>query len=374
MKIMSSRREILQALIAAPLLAACHVPVKPLAGPAALRMTLTGQALMAHPLCADPYDGLSDIIAEITRGDISLTDLEVAIKTPASGTPTRNNGFLHAASPTVLNCLREMGFDSLALSNNHAWDLNTAGVLATRDAVAAAGLAHAGTGANLGEASAPGTWQGKSRVALVAAASGKIPDGAAATDARPGVNELRLSDTDEVNPGDSYRILAAIESAALDADYAVMYLHNHQWGDDMTRTRLWVRNFGKDCVDAGADVFFCHGAPLLHGIEMFRGKPLLYGLGSLVFHSRTPIGYYPAEVWQSAIVHLSFAGGALSQMEIIPVSLNETGDDPAQLLQTRGRPRIASGTVGADILGRLSAKSVDLGTSLRIDGNRATLA
>jgi len=361
----TNRRTMLKALGAAPLLAAC--------GPPQLRMTLTGQALMEHPLCQDPYDGFAAVAAEIQRGDVAITDLEVAIKTPASGSPTRDSGFLHAAKPVVLKCLRDMGFDMLALSNNHAWDLGTAGVLATRDAVTAAGFTAAGTGANLREASAAGIWNQATSVALVAAASGKIRDGAAATPDRAGVNELRLLAGDEVNAEDQDRYLAALEAAALQSDYVVAYLHNHQWGDDMTRTRPWVRDFARRCVEAGADVFVSHGAPLLHGIEIYRGKPLLHGLGSLVFHSRTPSGYYPAEVWQSAIVQLGFAAGDLVQFEVVPVSLNELGDDPSRPLQTRGRPRIASGKQGHEILTRLVQKSAALGTVLRIEGDRAVL-
>lgn len=368
-----SRRNIIQALGAATLLAACQLPGGPKARGTSLRMTLAGQALMEYPLCREPYAGFADIVAEIQRGDVAFTDLEVAIRTPASGKPTRDNGFLHAASPDVLDCLRDMGFDLLALSNNHAWDLGTAGVLATRDAVTAAGFAAAGTGENLAAASAAGIWRRHGGVALVAAASGKLHDGAAATADRAGVNELRLGSDDVVDADDRDRILASIAAAARASGHVIAYLHNHQWGDDMARTRQWVRQFARDCVTAGASVFASHGAPLLHGIEIYQGKPLLHGLGSLVFHSRTEMGYYPAEVWQSAIVQLAFDDGELVQLEAVPVSLNERGDDAARALQTRGRPRIASGIEADAILARLLRLSAELGTRLRIDGNRAVL-
>ena len=370
-----SRREVLQIIASLPLCARASLaaPAGPAASRPPLSMTMTGQALIKHPLCAAPYDGFAEVVAEIQRGDLAFTDLEVAIRTPQSGAPTRNNSFLHATSPVVLACLRDMGFDLLALSNNHAWDLGTAGILATRDAVADAGFAHAGTGANLDEASAAGIWVGAARVALVSMASGKIVEGGAATGDRPGVNEIRLSDDDIVDPQDHYRVVGSIEKAASQSDYVIAYLHNHQWRGDMTVTRKWVRDFAKDCADAGADAFVSHGAPLLHGIEMFRGKPLMYGLGSLIFHSSTEPGYYLPEVWQSAIVHLDFGGDGLDRLTAIPVALNEIGDDAEDLLETRGRPRIASGDTGAFILERLRQRSAELGTELRIDGGRLLL-
>jgi poly-gamma-glutamate synthesis protein (capsule biosynthesis protein) len=266
-----------------------------------------------------------------------------------------------------------MGFDLLALSNNHAWDLGTEGILATRDAVIAAGFTAAGTGANLTAASAAGVWPRHGGVALVAAASGKLHDGAAATADRAGVNELRLDSNDVINAADRDRMLESIASAAHECSYVIAYLHNHQWGDDMRRTRPWVRQFARDCVAAGASVFVSHGAPLLHGIEMHMGKPLLHGIGSLVFHSRTAPGYYRAEVWQSAIVQLAFDGGELIQLEVVPVSMNEYGEVAARPLQTRGRPRIATGSEAETLLTRLARLSADFGTELRIDGNRAVL-
>lgn len=370
-----SRRDVLRAIASLPLFAKAGFAAQK--GPAVSRpplsMTLTGQALMKHPLCDAPYAGFAEVIAEVQRGDLAFTDLEVAIRTPQSGAPTRNNSFLHETSPVVLECLRDIGFDLLALSNNHAWDLGTAGILATRDAVADAGFAHAGTGANLDEASAAGIWEGEARVALVSMASGKIVEGGAATENRPGVNEVRLSDDDVVDPDDHYRVVRSIEKAAAESDYVIAYLHNHQWRGDMTVTREWVRNFAKDCAIAGADVFVSHGAPLLHGIEMFQGKPLMYGLGSFVFHSHTEPGYYLPEVWQSAIVHLDFDGDGLDQLTVIPIALNEIGDDAKHHLETRGRPRIASGGKGAYILQRLRQRSAELGTDLRIDSGRLLL-
>ena len=336
------------------------------------RITLAGQALMTHPLCGDRYEGLDAVISELRRGQVAFTDLEIAIRTPASGVPTREGGFLHTASSDVLDCLRAMGFNLLALSNNHAWDLGTEGVLATRAAVAAAGFGFAGTGEDLAAASEPGFVEAGATVGLVAMATGKIRDGASATPARAGVNELRFADG-RLDEEDVARNLAAIAAASDRAEYVIAYLHNHQWGEDMAVTKPWARDFARRCVDAGAQLFASHGAPLLHGIELYRGRPLLHGLGSLVFHSRTAPGHYPPEVWESAIVHCDFEDGLLRALEVVPVVLNELGDDPARHLETRGRPRIASGDDRRRVLGRLAGLSSALGAELRVDGATAVL-
>jgi poly-gamma-glutamate capsule biosynthesis protein CapA/YwtB (metallophosphatase superfamily) len=330
------------------------------------RLTFCGQLLIAHDVCAANYDGFDAVVRELKRGDVVFSDLETPIRTPASGAPTRDNEFFHVAGLTELRCVREMGFGLLALSNNHAWDLGTPGILATRDAVAAEGFAFAGTGENVAAATRHGALRD---VALVAMATGKIREGAAATPARPGVNELRLGPNLRLNNEDTARNLDAIRAAAREARIVIAYLHNHEWGEDMSIVQPWSREWARACIDAGATLFVSHGAPLLRAIEVHRSRPIFHGLGSLIFHSRTKIGHYPSIVWESAIVHCEFAEGA-TRVEIVPIVLNERGDDPQHQDETRGRPRIARGADAQRILERLAAISAEMGTPIVIRDER----
>jgi len=337
-------------------------------------LTLTGQALIAHDLCKTAYPGLAEVIAEVRRGDVALTDLETAILTSTSGSPTREGEFLHAAGTDELRCLRAFGFDMLALANNHAWDFGSAGVLATRQAALEAGFVTAGSGVNLVEAcQAARLATPDQTVALVSMAVGKIRDGGAATATRPGINELRLASPGVPDDSDVKRMLAAIDEAAGSAK-VVVCLHNHDWGDDMRDTQPWTRTFARRCIDAGASAFFAHGAPLLHGIELHRGAPIFYCLGSLIFHSRTAPGHYPPDVWESVIAHLHYRDNRLAQIELVPIELNETGDDRARQNESRGRPRIATGDAAQRILSRMQARSATFGTPLRIAGERGWIS
>lgn len=372
MRFSPPRRRLLKYLLAAPVLTLPGLTLaQGAASNATVRVTLAGQALMKYPVCQAPYEGLQDVIAQLRRGDVIFTNLEVPIRTSASGSPTRDTEFFHAGSEITLDCLHEMGFNLLALSNNHAWDLGTPGIVATRDAVGQSGFAHAGTGTNVQQASAAGYLEQPVRTALVSMAMGSIRDGAAATDTRAGVNEVVLGPDLVPRQEDLQRNLAAIAEAKANAEIVIVYLHNHEWGDDFAITKPWAREFARQCVDAGADIFVSHGAPLLHGIELAQGKPLFHGLGSLVFHSHTDVGYYVPEVWESAIVHVDFAAGQLRRIEIVPVVMNEVGDDRAQQWPTRGRPRLAVGQDAARILTRMQHMSAELGVALRIDGERA---
>lgn len=367
------RRALIAAIAASPLLAACNTKLGRARAPGFV-ITLTGQALIAHDICADRYSGFSDVAMEIGKGDIAITDLETVIQTPASGAPARQGTFLHAATPRELECIGEMGFGALALANNHAGDLGREGVLATREEVLRQGFAAAGSGKDLDEASnaALFTAAGQS-VALVAMAAGKIQPHASAQAALAGINELRLDTQGEPNAVDIARICGSITAARKQSRHVVAYLHNHDWRGDMSQTQEWSRRFAKSCIDAGATIFFSHGAPLLHGLEIYRGAPIFYGLGSLIFHSRTAPGYYRPEVWQSAIAHLRYSNDSLSEVELVPVTLNEIGDDADHQNESRGRPRIAKGPDAVTILERIQALSEAYGTRVAIVNGRGTV-
>jgi poly-gamma-glutamate capsule biosynthesis protein CapA/YwtB (metallophosphatase superfamily) len=361
------RRSLLQLLALSPLLS---LPSLTHSASSAMRVTLTGQALMKYPICEAPYIGLAEVIAELQRGDVIFTNLEVPIQTAESGLPTRDTEFFHVGSAQTLTCLQQMGFNLLALSNNHAFDLSTEGITATRKAVAEAGFAHAGSGDNVTQATAAGILESPVRTALISMAMGRIRDGGAATATRPGINEVRLEANLTPNQEDLSRNLQAIADAKAASGFVIAYLHNHEWGEDMAKTKAWAREFAHSCIDAGADIFVSHGAPLLHGIELYRGKAVLHGLGSLVFHSHTEVGYYVPQVWESAIVHVDYEGGMFKTMEIVPVAMNEVGDDPEQHWPSRGRPRLASAEQAAEILLRLQGLSAALGVALRIENGR----
>ena len=352
------RRRLLAAMAMTPLLLGAAARA---AEPRELTLTLTGQALIAHDLCSEPYPGLAEVIAEVRRGDVAMTDLETPIRLGASGTATRQGLFLHAAGPDVLRCLRSFGFDMLALANNHAGDFGRAGVLVTRNAAQHAGFATAGSGSDLAQASGAAYFIARGRrVALVAMAAGKIRPGVAATSSRAGINELRLTAAGAPDRDDVERILESIRAAAGTA-FVVACLHNHDWRGDMRVTQPWAREFARSCAEAGAGTCAC-------------ACTRACCMGSLIFHSRTEPGYYPPEAWESMIAHLHQRDGSMRQLELVPVVLNERGDDASRQDETRGRPRIARGEDAQRILARLQSLSAVLGTSLRIAGERGWIS
>jgi len=170
-------------------------------------------------------------------------------------------------------------------------------------------------------------------------------------------------------------------------------------------TPEYVRSFARDCIDAGADLFVGTGPHVLRGMEMYRGRPMLYSLGNFAYQTET-IERLPAEsydyygvddatdpaalfrsryrdangnpkgslardgYWETIVPVCEFEDGELASLRLYPCSL---GQDRA--LPRRGTPALASGDRAEEILARFAALSKPFGTELSIeDGSGSSTA
>jgi poly-gamma-glutamate synthesis protein (capsule biosynthesis protein) len=338
-----------------------------------LRLVALGQALIEHDLRAHPYPGFAPLRERLLGADIVFSDLETTLRVGDTATPTREGVFFHSSEPEVLDCLRDLSINLLALSNNHSFDLGPSGIEAAIEHTRRRGFGYAGTGANIAAAAAPGYCESsQGPVGLVAFAS-KVPDGSLADENHPGVNHLCLSASETLDEADRRRILAAIELAAQQAKFVIAYQHDHYWEPDWHDTPRWKQRWARACIDAGANAYISHGVPLLHGIEIYKARPIFYGLGSFIFHSHTKVGHYEPAVWESVIARCAFRDGKLEMLRLDPVALNEFGDDGPNFLATRGRPSLATGEQAQSILERLRRISEPYGTTLAINADYAEI-
>jgi poly-gamma-glutamate synthesis protein (capsule biosynthesis protein) len=356
-----------------------------------LSITLTGQSMIrsdirAHAPAAVP------VIASLLKGDVVFTNFETTILDVTKGQSPKDGRFL--SPPETLESLKSFGFNLLSLSNNHAWDLKVAGIQNTLAQVKRLNLAHAGTGNTIQEAAAPGYLRTpKGTVALIGIASGLIEEGGAATPNRPGVNELRV-DGNKPNPEDTQRILQSIRDARKQADIVIVYEHNHVFDKPFRTIMLeelperlgppdWLKKWTHAEVDAGADIIVMHGAPLLHGVEIYRDRPIFYDLGNFIFQAPpTELLLDEPIVWESVVAYVDFQGKKLQSITFRPIWQNKIGEgqpDPHDehtnnlFLQTRGLPAPATGEQARYILERLADLSRPFGTRIDVKGDTAAI-
>jgi poly-gamma-glutamate capsule biosynthesis protein CapA/YwtB (metallophosphatase superfamily) len=372
-----------------------------------ITITLTGQSMIRSDI-RKTAPAEVPVIQRLLKGDVIFTNLEASVAEKGQ-TVNKGRGFL--TPPQALDALKTFGFNLLALSGNHAFDLKATGIENTIREADKRGIVHAGTGRNIAEATAPGylhTPEGT--IALVASASGLIPPGARATANRPGVDELRVEAGDRQNeatadlpgaPGntpnaeDAQRILASIREARRHADLVIVYQHNHVFGNHSFSTiftegmpeRLapneWLKKWTHEEIDAGADIVVMHGAPLLHGVEIYHGRPIFYDLGNFIYNVPPTLTYIDEPMsWESVVAYVQFQGKHLQSISFRPVVMNNLGEGQPDVhseytnnrfLDTRGLPSPATGARAGYILERLASTSKPFGTTMEIRGDTAEI-
>ena len=171
-----------------------------------LTIALGGDVMLTRRLSVygeDEFTGLRDII----RGaDCAFANLEATVRGWDEGTPGITQGTYMTTKPELLEDIKWLGLGIVSCANNHAFDYGEGGVLATIRHLDDAGIAHAGTGANLALARAPGYLDTpKGRVALIAATAAYRPWNKAGEQrpdmgGRPGVNSLASETTYGADP------------------------------------------------------------------------------------------------------------------------------------------------------------------------------
>ena len=237
----------------------------------------------------------------------------------------------------------------------------------------------------------------------------RLPEGAELVDETMVVPGEEFGLVEGVDPGALKRITEAVAVARNNARIVLATIHAHQSHHDLEQSPSFLEEFARATIDAGADVFFATGPHVLRGLEIYKGKPIFYGLGNLVFHYETmpvmPAGSYasfglppdtldPSQLmaripypasgryWQSAVPVLTFEGGhargaegptesRLHSIELHPVTLGQSAP-----LHDRGTPELAHGDEASQILERLARLSEPYGTKVVVEGGvgRVTLS
>jgi poly-gamma-glutamate capsule biosynthesis protein CapA/YwtB (metallophosphatase superfamily) len=126
-----------------------------------------------------------------------------------------------------------------------------------------------------------------------------------------------------------------------------------------------------------------HGAPLLHGVEIYHNRPIFYDLGNFIFNVPPAVTWLDEPInWESVVAYVEFRGRNLQSITFRPIAMNNLGQgepDPHSeytnntFLDTRGLPAPATGLRASYILQRLADASKPFGTTIKVKGDTATI-
>ena len=337
------------------------------------------------------HGGFHAFAARIGQADIRFVNLEMVLTT---GGYSREKSTVLYGPPELANQLKVLGVDIVSLANNHMMDRGMEGLFSTLDTLDQHGIERVGAGRNLDEAQMPRFIERNGIRVGFLGFSAALPLGAAAAPERPGVNPLHLATNyslsipetgtgnppptlpmklvQQANEHDVRALIRSVRAAKANADYVVVSPHWGVVGQD--RVMPYQEEVAHALIDAGADAILGHHPHRLHGVEVYKGRPIFYSLGHFIFHPLPPteIAHLlgPAHAGgpavdrrffnfapENALVELQFGQGGHLQARLIPTFLNRDGD-----------PCIPEPAVTEKIFELLRTMSGPFGTEISTDG------
>jgi len=200
---------------------------------------------------------------------------------------------------------------------------------------------------------------------------------------------------------DCRAIIANVRDAANRSDHVLVSLHAHEGTDDnwySPRVASFVEEFSRRAIDAGATAVIGHGPHMLRGIEMYKGRPIFYSLGSLLMEFEaggqvmTPemyeaygfeadalpsdlhmsrvaneagekIGFYADRRFSRSCVAICDIGADGIDVKLLPLDLDLTRERPAE----RGLPTMPTLEAAREIAADMARLSEVYGTQIRLD-------
>ena len=264
-----------------------------------------------------------ELLSRLRAADFIAMNLEVPLTDRAA--PIRKCGPCLIAPPETAEGLREIDPYFFTLANNHILDQGAEGLRSTMKTLREKGIAFAGAGENLEEASRPYlTRIGSCRVGFYCCAEHEF---SIAGENSPGANPY-----DPLESFDHVRRLKA------DCDYCIVLYHG---GKECYRypSPMLQRVFRK-FAECGADLVIAQHTHCVGCMERYQGSTLVYGQGNFLFDASN------SEYWKSSL--------------LLQLDLNSKELEYIPLVKKGELVREASGKEREEILSGFLARSEEI--------------
>ena len=252
----------------------------------------------------DPFAGVRELLS---RSDQKLINLESVITD--KGAPAAAKKFHLRARRSAARSLIDAGFHTISLANNHAGDFGEEALLDSIAHLQNRGASIIGAARTPADAYAAKILTIRNhRVALLAVSD------------CPGEFAKTRGSATIANTSDQQRLSEAIADARHAADFIVMLVH---WGDENTpivtdRQRALARWL----IDRGVDLIAGSHPHCVQPLDFYRGRPIAYSLGNLVFDGAPTVASWN----RGALLSVTFDERNKSPaVRLLPINLDERG-------------------------------------------------
>jgi poly-gamma-glutamate capsule biosynthesis protein CapA/YwtB (metallophosphatase superfamily) len=344
----------------------------------AKKLILTGDVNLMN--VTDPAEPFRNVRDELHAADVVFGNLECCLHLPPSRHSQANEGFF--ADPAVGGeALKLAGLHAVGIANNVNYGAaNIAASIARLDQI---GVLHTGAGPDLAAARAPAIVKRNGlKVGFLQRSSVYWPTDHEAREDAPGIAVLRGHTAYHVpmgrthagippanRPGVAPTIITWADAAYLaefSQDIAALrprvdiLVASCHWG--LGREHLqYMTEIGRAAIDAGADVVMGHGPHDPLPVELYKGRPIYYGLGNLCF--KAGHGGRTHAHWTGMVVDVAFENGKSAADSFRFVRPNE-----------RHETEFCRPADAAELLADLAARSQALGAMFTVEDDRVRIA
>jgi poly-gamma-glutamate capsule biosynthesis protein CapA/YwtB (metallophosphatase superfamily) len=342
-----------------------------------LKLIITGDVNLMNVTDARvPFRRVKDTLR---AADLVFSNLECCLTSRFNEGSTHVEGFF--ADPKVsAAALTECGIAAVGLANNVNYGEAITESVAHLDRI---GIAHTGAGANSAQARAPAVVERQGlKIAFLQRSSVYWATNHEASDHSAGIAVIRGHTAYQVPMYKMRREIPPLNRPGIppiivtwaDRDYlarfekdlmaaretADLVVASFHWGlhkDVLT----YMQEIAHCAINAGADVVVGHGPHDSLATEIYKGKPILYGLGCFSFH--TGHGGHAHGDWVGMMAKLSFDDRRLARAAFEFVRHNEANETYICRLSDEEAE-----------LADIEKRSRDLGARLTRDGNEVVIS
>ncbi|HKU69201.1 MAG TPA: CapA family protein [Burkholderiales bacterium] len=343
----------------------------------AFQLLLTGDINLMN--VEDPRAPFARAAPVLKGADARFANLECCFYVPPHKHSLGDEGFF--AAPAAAEALKLAGFDAIGNANNVNYGVDAIRSSVTR--LKEIGIPNTGAGLDRQSAYAPVIIERNGmKIGFMQRTSVYWPTNHEAGDHTPGVAVIRGHTAYQVpaykmrrdippmnRPGIPPIIVTWADRdhlarfkedvAALRAKTDIVVCSNH-WG--LHKEVLdYMTEIGHAAIDAGADVVIGHGPHYSLPVEVYKGKPIYYGLGSFSFH--TGHGGHKHGDWVGMLARVTLDGRTVKRAAFRFVRHNDANE--TVLIAPKDEP---------ETLAEIAKRSERFGTKIAAEGDEAVFS
>ncbi len=283
----------------------------------------------------------------LKMADLRIINLECALTDSKEIFDEYEKAFYFGADSDVIETLKIAKIAYCSLANNHILDFKEKGLIDTTETLDKNRIKHAGAGKSIGEAEKPAFLEAKGIKIAVLSFTDNEP-GFAATKNKAGANYTEIETEGEYFE----KVKRAIIRAKKGSDLVVFSIH---WGPNMRqRPSELFRDFAHKVIDFGVDIFHGHSAHIFQGVEVYKGKLIMYDAGDFIDD------YYVGDDKndQQLLFLVTASKNKIKKLEMIPVLISQC------------QVNLAEGEIKEQIMERMIKLSDEFGTEVGKSDNR----